>query len=530
MKQVISDNTVHGDNIYLRELQNFFFEVLGMMSITHYGAIGDGRTDNYGPLQVAIDDAHRRGLNFLYVPYGRFIYTGELINIGDLIFMGNPHAHIVNIRTGEEIEIHQFGWCNGHDGDSYTKEETNLLVQGNYGNMITQGSYIDLSGGIGSVVDLTPIPGTNTAYYMELLNPGEGFDVVGDFTYATVNLDDHTMAFKFADVAPTYDDRWNVSVINTPKIAVLSFQNTDTIQPVIYKVDNYVVRAGDTMTGSLAIGETCTASGTTSFAQGDECTASGVCSHSEGIQNTASGDDAHAEGYKCSATGNSSHAEGDWSIASGLWSHAEGHVTEANGRASHAGGQNTKATRYGQTAIGIANIVESGNHETHDATSSILVVGNGNWDEDTQTLTNSNAFNVDWNGTGWFSGDVYVGSSSGTHKDAGSKKLATEEYVNTHGNVITGTYTGSSSATTITAQGITEIKYAMIYSSDEKLTATILPNGDAIISRGENVTGVTEKVMAYHLSSVTISGNTITIGSTSMLNEDQSEYYYMIVG
>lgn len=126
---MISDNTVHGDNIYLRELQNFFFQVLGMMSITHYGAIGDGRTDNYGPLQVAIDDAHRRGLSFLYVPYGRYIYTGELINIGDIVFIGNPHAHIVNIRTGVEIEIKQFGWYKVDVGDNYyTKAETNALI------------------------------------------------------------------------------------------------------------------------------------------------------------------------------------------------------------------------------------------------------------------------------------------------------------------------------------------------------------------------------------------------------------------
>ena len=112
----LGDNFVTGDNIYLRELQNFFFEVLGMMSITHYGAIGDGRTDNYGPLQVAIDDAKRRGLSYLYVPYGRFIYTGELINLYDpeteeqtITFVGNPHSKIVNIRTGEEIPIIQFG-------------------------------------------------------------------------------------------------------------------------------------------------------------------------------------------------------------------------------------------------------------------------------------------------------------------------------------------------------------------------------------------------------------------------------------
>ena len=133
---ILGDNYVTGDNIYLRELQNFFFEVLGMMSITHYGAIGDGRRDNYGPLQVAIDDAKRRGISFLYVPYGRFIYTGELHNYLDpdtgkptIIFIGNPHAHIVNIRTGEEIEIKQFGFYKVDVGDEYyTKEEVDALL------------------------------------------------------------------------------------------------------------------------------------------------------------------------------------------------------------------------------------------------------------------------------------------------------------------------------------------------------------------------------------------------------------------
>ena len=41
----------------------------------------------------------------------------------------------------------------------------------------------------------------------------------------------------------------------------------------------------------------------------------------------------------------------------------------------------------------------------------------------------SNAATVDWSGNAWFAGDVYVGSTSGTNKDEGSKKLATEEYV-----------------------------------------------------------------------------------------------------
>lgn len=302
---MISDNYVTGDNVFLRELQNFFFEVLGMMSVTHYGAIGDGRTDNYAALQVAIDDANRRGLSYIYVPYGRYRYRGELINRENITFIGNPRAKIFNDRTGEEIEVKQFGWADG--SDSYTKTEAD---------------------------------------------------------------------------------------------------------------GKFVFKEGDTLTGPLAIGETSTASGLLSFAQGTNC--------------TASGEHSNATGYLCTASGNSSHAEGDWATASGLWSHAEGHVTTAIGDASHAGGMNTQATRYGQTAIGVGNVVETGDPDTHDPTSSVLVAGNGVYDSETEILTTSNAFKVQFNGDGWFSGNVYVGSTSGTDRDSGSKKLATEEYVDTH--------------------------------------------------------------------------------------------------
>ena len=104
-------NEIFSGNITLRELQSFFFETLGMIPITYYGARGDNRTDNYGNLQVAIDDANKRGLRYLYVPYGKYLYRGELINRENLIFTGNPKAEIVNARTGEKIPIHQFGVC-----------------------------------------------------------------------------------------------------------------------------------------------------------------------------------------------------------------------------------------------------------------------------------------------------------------------------------------------------------------------------------------------------------------------------------
>ena len=52
------------------------------------------------------------------------------------------------------------------------------------------------------------------------------------------------------------------------------------------------------------------------------------------------------------------------------------------------------------------------------------VIGNG-----IEDIARSNAHTLDWEGNAWYSGDVYVGSTSGTNKDSGSKKLATEDFV-----------------------------------------------------------------------------------------------------
>lgn len=104
-------NGIFGRNITVRELHSFFFDTLGMMSITFYGARGDNRTDNYANLQVAIDDANKRKLRYLYVPFGRYLYVGNLINRENIVFVGNPNAEIVNPKTGETIPVHQFGVC-----------------------------------------------------------------------------------------------------------------------------------------------------------------------------------------------------------------------------------------------------------------------------------------------------------------------------------------------------------------------------------------------------------------------------------
>lgn len=149
----------------------------------------------------------------------------------------------------------------------------------------------------------------------------------------------------------------------------------------------------------------------------------GNYSHAEGQLTTASGTASHAEGANTTASASCSHAEGANTIASGPAAHAEGYITTASGRNSHAEGQVTTAKSENQHVQGKHNIEDSSGVYAD-------IIGNG------IASKRSNAATVDWSGNAWYAGDVYVGSTSGTNKDSGSKKLATEEYVdNTAANI-----------------------------------------------------------------------------------------------
>lgn len=99
-------------------------------------------------------------------------------------------------------------------------------------------------------------------------------------------------------------------------------------------------------------------------------------------------------------------------MALGDNSHSEGNQTIAAGRSQHTQGEyNIIDPEYDVTKNG-----KRGKY-AH-------IVGNGS-----SHTSRSNAHTLDWEGNAWYQGDVYVGSTSGNNKDAGSKKLATEEYV-----------------------------------------------------------------------------------------------------
>lgn len=116
--------------------------------------------------------------------------------------------------------------------------------------------------------------------------------------------------------------------------------------------------------------------------------------------------------------GNCSLNAGSWNSTNGNYSAAFGSNTSAQGVGSIAEGYYTIAKGNYQHALGRNNV---GDDEIN-----VMIVGNGT---SGATKDRSNAFTLDWSGNGWFSGDVYVGSTSGKDKDAGSKKLATEDYV-----------------------------------------------------------------------------------------------------
>lgn len=156
---------------------------------------------------------------------------------------------------------------------------------------------------------------------------------------------------------------------------------------------------------STTIGDNNEASGENSFAFGENLVSSGKISHTEGSQSKATAFASHAEGSGCTAMGVLSHAEGSNTTARGEASHAEGLFTQAYDDYSHVQGR-----------FNVENI--SG--YAH-------VVGNGTYGA--APNNQSNAHTLDWKGNAWFAGDVYTGSTSGKNRDAGSKKLATEDYV-----------------------------------------------------------------------------------------------------
>lgn len=259
---------------------------------------------------------------------------------------------------------------------------------------------------------------------------GDGSNVTATFTQATSRANISTgekLSVIFGKISKWYADLKNVAFTGaysdlTGKPTKLSeFENDSGFLTEHQDMSGKMDKSNPTGNGSFSLNrKDGTTVGNLSFAAGYYIEASGKYSHAEGAFTLASDEASHAEGFSAKATGMYSHAEGSNTEASGVRSHAEGEFSTASGRASHAEGGSTTASSDYQHVQGKCNIEDSSGIYAD-------IIGNGNPSKGTK----SNAATVDWSGNAWFAGDIYTGSTSGTNKDAGSKKLATEEYVST---------------------------------------------------------------------------------------------------
>lgn len=198
-----------------------------------------------------------------------------------------------------------------------------------------------------------------------------------------------------------------------------------------YKEDIVLDSSGRPTNGNLAtancstaMGDKTKATGTSSIATGYKTQASGTNSVTMGSHTVASGASAVAMGTNTTASGTNAIAAGLYSEASGEGALVLGTNTQASAYNSIAVGSGTKAASRSQFVQGEYNIEDTlvDDPYAHDKRSTYAhIVGNGDANGP------SNAYTLDWNGNGWFEGNVKVGGTS--QDDSAAKTLATEDYV-----------------------------------------------------------------------------------------------------
>lgn len=166
----------------------------------------------------------------------------------------------------------------------------------------------------------------------------------------------------------------------TPVTADILNMQDNTLE----SLESFLLSSEVAFKDKIAVGTNNNVSGTNAAAFGVHCTASGNWSHAEGGGTTASAPYAHSEGYFSIASGTAAHAEGYNSKAQKGYSHAEGNATIATGNCQHVQGK--------------FNIEDNLEKYAH-------IVGGGISNTDRK-----NIHTLDWQGNGWFAGDVTNGN------------------------------------------------------------------------------------------------------------------------
>lgn len=214
--------------------------------------------------------------------------------------------------------------------------------------------------------------------------------------------------------------------------------------------NNYVTQINPTGSGNVSFGRKSGSSignksvviGDNSEASNDNSIAIGTGNVASGQHSTVIGQDSTASGLKSVALGFHNSASGEYAFATGCYTNSNGVAGSTFGNQSTinpnswcalSSGIHTVANGLVQHVFGMNNIPDAEVSGYSTPAEHLLIVGNGDYlSSDTYE---SNAMTLDWDGNAWFSGNVYVGSTSGTNKDSGSIKLATENQIPTESTV-----------------------------------------------------------------------------------------------
>lgn len=193
-------------------------------------------------------------------------------------------------------------------------------------------------------------------------------------------------------------------LVGTTKIDMSDYYTKEEVD------DSFVEKSGDTMTGTLVA---------PNIIVGSNNSIIGNSSMTNGTDNIATGDNSHAEGQGTVAGYDMQSVSGAYNINTSteeLDLPTQTRILTLMTQRVIGGTETAENLRKAET---VKTSYEEGVYAEQ--------VGNGLLG--TKDEYKSNAYTLDWEGNGWFAGDVYVGSTSGTHKDEGSKKLVTEDEV-----------------------------------------------------------------------------------------------------
>lgn len=412
------------------------------------------RKENAEAIKSSTADWGQNDSNALDYVKNRTHYMLQTTPIGSLDFTATSSNTIEYTMTSEDSEFAIFKYFQALNNKG---EVLKIIVDGKEGLLAVtfERGYFGFSGAF-----------TGNVYW----RAGNVLSLVAQNDFITFNLGD-TYTVSFEDTTKPY-------------YVKLDF---NYIPDNVYHSENAPVKFGAGKNSSVQ-GDGTTAEGWSAHAEGDGTKATGRSAHAEGNYTQADGASAHAEGRNTKATGDYSHAEGYVTEASGINSHAEGDYTVANRRGMHAEGKYNlydsakyadivsssleydwrnryAASEYtfdadtgyytlvnaepkSEAVIGLyyafsnqykngtidelekpIYLIDSNRYKTEKHQRDLAVnvqgkyvhvVGNGN------KSARSNAYTLDWDGNGWFAGDVFVGGAS---QDEGVKLLKAGEAI-----------------------------------------------------------------------------------------------------